>query len=646
MGKRQNRDMTPLGRTAAPALVLTVLLVAVAGLTGCSNEQPGPQKAARALAAGLEAGKVRPVAFAGLRPAAAQERLAAATAGLAGVRPTVRLVSVREPADGGGDARAVLRWSWPIGGASDTGAEPWTYRTTARLVQREDRWLVRWAPSLVEPSLERGERLALSTLAPDRGEVLGAGGQALVTAREVSRVGIDKTKIGGGDAESAALALAEAVGVDPAAFAERVGKAGPKAFVEAIVLRAEDLSALGPDRLEAIPGAVLLDDTLPLAPTRDFARPVLGTVGAATAELVEESEGRLRAGDMTGLSGLQRRYDEVLRGRSGYVVRAVSTPDAPPRELTRVEPVAGEPVTTTLDSGLQQTAETVLGDVKPASAIVAVRPSTGDVLAAASGPGGKGLSTATVGRFAPGSTFKVVTSLALLRAGLTPSSTVPCTRTVTVDGRQFENYDDYPAGRIGDISLRAAVANSCNTAMISQSGKASQGALADAAASLGLGVDRDLGVPAFLGAVPADAGETEHAASMIGQGKVEASPLAMATVAASVAHGRQVVPRLVADPAPDAAENAGARVAEAVELHGLMRAVVTEGSGRFLQDVPGAAVAAKTGTAEYGSDTPPRTHAWMIAVQGDLAVAVFVGDGESGSGTAGPLLERFLRERP
>jgi cell division protein FtsI/penicillin-binding protein 2 len=367
---------------------------------------------------------------------------------------------------------------------------------------------------------------------------------------------------------------------------------------------------------------------------------------------VEESKGRLRAGDMTGLSGLQRRYDEVLRGRSGYVVRAVSTPDtsAPdrqPRELARAEPVAGTAVTTTLDSGLQQTAETVLSRVKPASAVVAIRPSTGDVLAAASGPGGKGLSTATVGRFAPGSTFKVVTSLALLRAGLTPGSTVPCTRNVTVDGRTFENYDDYPAGRIGDISLRSAVANSCNTAMISQNGKVSQAELADAAAALGHGVDRDLGVPAFLGAVPADAGETEHAASMIGQGKVEASPLAMATVAASVARGRQVVPRLVTEPAPAAAgDGAGARVAEAGQLRGLMRAVVTEGSGRFLQDVPGGAVAAKTGTAEYGSDTPPRTHAWMIAVQGDLAVAVFVDDGESGSGTAGPLLERFLRERP
>jgi cell division protein FtsI/penicillin-binding protein 2 len=74
-----------------------------------------------------------------------------------------------------------------------------------------------------------------------------------------------------------------------------------------------------------------------------------------------------------------------------------------------------------------------------------------------------------------------------------------------------------------------------------------------------------------------------------------------------------------------------------------MAAVVDEGSGAFLADVPGQQVLAKTGTAEFGSATPLETHAWMIAAQGDLAVAVFVERGESGSRTAGPVLEEFLR---
>ena len=82
---------------------------------------------------------------------------------------------------------------------------------------------------------------------------------------------------------------------------------------------------------------------------------------------------------------------------------------------------------------------------------------------------------------------------------------------------------------------------------------------------------------------------------------------------------------------------------ESEQLRSLMRAVVTDGSATFLADLPGEPVLAKTGTAEYGTDSPPRTHAWMIGIQGDLAVAVFVEDGARGASTAGPLLKDFLR---
>ena len=75
----------------------------------------------------------------------------------------------------------------------------------------------------------------------------------------------------------------------------------------------------------------------------------------------------------------------------------------------------------------------------------------------------------------------------------------------------------------------------------------------------------------------------------------------------------------------------------------MLRGVVTDGSGRGLLDVPGPPVIAKTGTAEFGTGDDLQTHAWMIAAQGDLAVCVFVDVGASGSGTAGPILEAFLR---
>jgi cell division protein FtsI/penicillin-binding protein 2 len=312
------------------------------------------------------------------------------------------------------------------------------------------------------------------------------------------------------------------------------------------------------------------------------------------------------------------------------------------RELFHVEPEAGEPLATTLDVDLQAAAERILEDVGPASALVAVRPSTGDVLAAASGPGSGGYSTATVGQYAPGSTFKIVSSLALLREGLAAGDTVTCPSAVVVDGKRFENYDDYPASGTGRITLREAVANSCNTAFIGQRDRVRS--LGDAAAALGVGVDHDLGFPAYFGSVPDPESETSHAASFIGQGQVLASPMAMAAVMASVVEGRTVLPRLLPDHATARADVPEPLTgAEARTLRSLLRGVVTQGSGTALADVPGPAVIAKTGTAEFGDAEPLRTHAWMVAGQGDLAVAAFVEVGESGSRTAGPLLEELLR---
>jgi cell division protein FtsI/penicillin-binding protein 2 len=74
-----------------------------------------------------------------------------------------------------------------------------------------------------------------------------------------------------------------------------------------------------------------------------------------------------------------------------------------------------------------------------------------------------------------------------------------------------------------------------------------------------------------------------------------------------------------------------------------MRSVVTGGTASALADVPGDDVFAKTGTAEYGTGSPPPTHAWTIGFQGNVAFAVLVEDGVSGGRAAVPVAEAFLR---
>ena len=627
-------------RLAAPV----ALILAVTGCTGGPDGETA-EDAAGKLATALTAGKLSSLSFTGGTPREAQRLWTTATEGLGDSKPRVEVAKVTEGSDGK-PAQATLSYVWRLAGSS----EPWTYRTTARLTRAADggTWRVQLDPDLVYPDLAEGGTLRLTSVAAERADITGAGGTTLVTARPVIRVGIDKTQVPDAQVVASARSLARALDIDPAAYADRARTAGAKAFVEALVLRAGSPEAEAAIKAAGdVTGGGVVRDTLPLAPTREFARPVLGTVGPVTAEIVKESNGAYRAGDEAGLSGLEQRYDERLRGTPGATVQAVDA-QGKAKQVFSVDPQPGEPLATTLDPRLQTLAERVLSDVRPASALVAIRPSTGDLLAVASGAGGGGLSTATVGRYAPGSTFKVVTSLALLRNSVEPTSVLFCPRSLVVDGKKFENYDDYPAGGIGRIPLSTAVANSCNTAFIGERETVDQAALADAAASLGLGVDHDLGFPAYFGSVPAtdaEAGsETGHAASLIGQGRVTASPMAMAAVAASVAKGSVVVPRLLPDqPTDDTAPAKPVTAREAGQLRELMRGVVTRGSGRFLAGLPGAPVLAKTGTAEFGSNAPLQTHAWMIGIQGDLAVAVFVDVGDSGSGTAGPLLERFLR---
>jgi cell division protein FtsI/penicillin-binding protein 2 len=618
-------------RTSAILAGLTLVLA------GCEATQeitgPDPDDAAAALAAALGSGDFQAATFTDATADEVKRSYAKITEGMGEVEPTVELAGVEESGD---TATAQLAWSWPL------GEQPWAYRTEGSLRLVDDAWQAQWAPTMVESSLKNREVLDSTEVAAQRGEILGAGGQALVADRPVVRFGIDRTQVKPARAGESARQLAQLLGVDAAPYVEQVEAAGEEAFVEAIVFRQDDVPISVARGHEDVPGARAVSDNLPLAPTSEFAAPILGTVGEVTAEMIEDDPQKYQLGDEAGLSGLQARYDDQLRGTPGVVVQAVD-PDGGERELFAEEPTSGQPLGLTLDLRLQQEAERLLADVGPASALVAMRPSTGDILVAANGPGTDGYNMATFGQFAPGSTFKSVSSLALLREGLSPSSSVPCTDRIVVDGKEFENYDDYPSGGLGRIPLSAAVANSCNTAFISQAGKLSADALAGAASSLGMGVDHDLGFPAYFGSVEPPASQTEAAADMIGQGKVLASPMVMATVIASIQSGGTVLPRLVKGWEVEQADVPELAGGEATQLRAMLRGVVTSGSGTLLADVPGAPVIAKTGTAEFERGGRLRTHAWMIAGQGDLAVAVFVEEGSSGSGTAGPILESFLR---
>jgi cell division protein FtsI/penicillin-binding protein 2 len=525
-----------------------------------------------------------------------------------------------------------LRVRWRL-----AGDRTWAYQTTLPLEHEGDRWLPRYEPTVVHPKLVDQAVLKSSTDQPTRGEIIGADDKVLVSERPVVAVGLQPSRAD--DIEASAEQIAEITGVDGAALAKRAKAASGDSFVEAIALREKAYKKVR-DELQPIPGAVFQERSVALAPSSEFARALIGTVGQATAEIIKESKNRVRTGDATGLSGLQRAYDEQLGGTPGVAVRMVTKADTPPQVLFSAGAVAGKPVHVTLDEKIQKAADAALEAAPNPAALVAIRAGTGDVLAVANGgPNASGYNRALLGRYPPGSTFKVITTLGLLGTGLDPDEGVKCPPTLNVNGKTFRNFEGEV---LGTVPFHTDFALSCNTAFIGQASKISAEDLAKAASSLGFGAKNQLGVNAFTGEIPDSGDAVAHAAAMIGQGKVLASPVTVAGAAAAVGSGTWHAPRLVVDPTepPDAGIPLSKKKDTALKK--LMREVVTSGTGTGLRSTPGGDVAGKTGTAEYGNDDPPKTHAWFTGFQGDIAFAVVVEDGGTGAETAVPLVKRFL----
>ena len=318
-----------------------------------------------------------------------------------------------------------------------------------------------------------------------------------------------------------------------------------------------------------------------------------------------------------------------IQSRTGKLLVRTRAVVVPPKNVSGLA--------TTIKAAAEKAAQAAVGRHGDSS-MVAIQPSTGKILAIANNDGFNDFAlTADV---SPGSTMKVITSTALLNSGvLNPQSPVACPKTYTVQGITFHNdqNETEPAG----TPFLTDFAQSCNNAFTSQYEHLS-GALASTAKEYyGLDQKWDIGISGIAASyfnAPADASGAELAQEAFGQGALSASPIAMASIAATVDTGTFEQPILVpgvkqltATPLPASTDEG---------LKEMMREVVTSGTAAGLGFGP--TVYAKTGTADISNQGKPNS--WLVAFDTgqNLAVACLVLDSGYGAQYAAPEVQNFL----
>jgi cell division protein FtsI/penicillin-binding protein 2 len=542
----------------------------------------------------------------------------------------------------------------------------WPYEGRLRLVRRDDRWRVDWSPATLHPQLTGDLRFQRTRTWPERAPILAADGSELAGPGEVVTVSVVGERVK--DPAEVGDALVEHVEV-PRAAAERAladAERRPNQAVPVATLPEVDYQAVK-DAIYPVPGLSFQEGVGRQYDGPASARMLLGSVGPVTADDLKQLGAPYQTGDQVGHgNGLEAAFERRLAGTPSGEVRLAGKDGKAAKVLHTFAGKDGEPVETTLDPLAQRAAESALDPLGKPAALVAVRPSSGELVAVVNTPV-DGYNRALLGRYPPGSTFKVVTAEALLAGGLRPGDQVDCPKQAKIGGRTFGNFEDEVLGR---IPFSSAFAHSCNTAFVQQAAKRLDGdELVTAASRFGFNLAPSPGIPAVTSRVPTPSDRADLAAESFGQGRVTASPLQMALVAATVAEGRWHQPTLVAGEAAEAGESGGAAdptqpggsdaskendsggsqpakspdpldPGVAKTLRTLMRQVVTGGTAADAS-LPGN-VAGKTGTAEFGTGDPLPTHAWFIGFRGDLAFAVVVEDGGVGGRVAAPVAARFL----
>lgn len=459
---------------------------------------------------------------------------------------------------------------------------------------------------------------------------------------------------------------------------------------ESAVRLAENLPTQTMFRLSELktiyPGVDLIVEARRYYPFGRFASHLIGYMGKmGQKEWRERKPKGYRVDSRTGRLGLERIFEDELRGRDGGLRMEVDAQGRLKRVIDKIPFEAGSNVHLTIDSAVQRAADEGLrGTSTGRGGAVAIDPRNGDLLAMSSQPdfdpnaflstdpgevqstvvGLTEFNNAISGAYPPGSTFKPIVGLAALSEGrVKPDDSVFCPGHFEIGGRTFLCWEHKGHKR---VSWLMGLAQSCDVYFYTTGLKVGGAAIERFARDFGLGTPTKIplkfekGGHLFGPETRKKAGKSWYDGDTlnlaIGQGELTVTPLQMAIATGALANrGNVWRPRYIqkvvyADGRPDSQMNTELRQVVAArkeawdEVQHAMEVVVSSGTGGGAR-IPGLIVAGKTGTAQnpHGED-----HAWFIvyaAKPGEpasIAIAVLVENGGHGGSTAAPVARRMI----
>jgi hypothetical protein len=576
-------------------LTVTILIGAAGALTSCTPKPHGPEPVAAAFFAALAAGDTGAAADLSDKPTEARSALTEAWSGLQATGLDAIILSSKYAEDTG---TVTYRYTWHL-----PKNRTWTYDGQLNMLRDEGRWEVRWSATGLHPNLGEHQTFALRADAPPRASVNEHGGTDVLVPGYLYHYTLDAkaAKLGGGGLMATAIAVADALRpfdptIDARALAEQASSSAKP--LDLITLRQSDR-----DQVAAAIGnrqGVVITPRPELLPTDDRFAPAI-------------------------IDQVKKSVVNDLDGEAGWRVESVNQNGAEVDVLNEVPGAPSPSVTISLDRAVQNSAQDAVNMVGRKAMIVAIKPSTGEILAVAQNAAADADGpTATSGLYPPGSTFKIITAGAAIdRDMATPNTLLACPGHMDIGQRTIPNYGGFD---LGTVPMSRAFASSCNTTFAELASRMPPKGLTTAAAQYGIGTDYVVdGITTVTGSVPPTVNLTERTEDGFGQGKVLVSPFGMALAAATVAAGKTPVPQLIEGRQTQVTGDSTPISSKMLDgLRPMMQLVVTNGTATDLKGT--GDVRGKTGEAEFNGGS----HAWFAGYRGDLAfAALIVGGGSS-----------------